>query len=152
MPVQCQFNEHGCNVELLKASIGAHEKECSLRLVQCPAGGTICNEKLPLSKLIHHIKNHPNNGFLDMNTAATRTMRQFSFKNSIPIHASFPNGHIGLWGTFYCMYDDNIFFYHTWRNPQKIWFNWISMLGTQKQSDDYVCSIKIYSEENVSWY
>jgi hypothetical protein len=140
LPSMCIFSDHGCTIELLKPDLDNHEKECLYRLVRCV--DLACGEKIPFAGLLDHRANdHEREDFVNAEGS--------TYRSHFIVHEADFNREI-MWISDHLVLDGRHFFRECCRNANGLWFIWVYLLGTVKEADTYVYSIKITSEDKVS--
>jgi len=137
LPSQCRFNEHGCTVELMKSELEVHEKECLYRLVRCV--DLACHNKVPFIGLLDHMtKGHECEDFVNADGSVYRShfiVNEEDFSREI------------MWISDHLTLDSRHFFRECCRDANGLWYIWVYLLGTQKEADNYIYTIKITSED-----
>jgi hypothetical protein len=137
LPTLCAFSDHGCTVELMKADLEAHEKECLFRLVRCV--DLACNEQVAFASLLEHMSNdHEREDFVNAEGS--------TYASHFIVHEEDFAREI-MWISDHLMLDGRHFFRECCRSANGLWFIWVYLLGTPKEAENYVYSIKITSKD-----
>lgn len=142
LPTVCKFCDYGCTIEMMKSDLESHEKECLYRLVRCV--DLACNEKVPFAGLLDHMTNdHEREDFVNAEGSTYRShfiVGEDDFSREV------------MWISDHLMLDGRHFFRECCRQANGLWFIWVYLLGTHKEAENYIYSIKITSEDKVCNY
>lgn len=123
----------------MKSELEVHEKECLYRLVRCV--DLACHNKVPFVELLNHMKNdHECEDFVNADGSTYRShfiVHEEDFTREI------------MWISDHLTLDGRHFFRECCRKENGLWFIWVYLLGSQKEADNYVYTIKITSEDKV---
>lgn len=137
MPSACKYFEQNCAIELMKADLEVHEKECLFRLVHCV--DLACHQRVPFVKLLDHMANdHEREDFVNADGSHYRShfiVHEEDFAREI------------MWISDHLHLDGRHFFRECCRNSNGLWYIWVYLLGTPKEAEQYVYQIKITSED-----
>lgn len=124
---------------MMKSDLEAHEKECLYRLVRCV--DLACHERVPFAGLLDHMANdHEREDFVNAEGSIYRShfiVHEEDFSREI------------MWISDHLTLDGRHFFRECCRNANGLWFIWVYLLGTYKEAENYIYTIKITSEDKV---
>ena len=121
----------------MKSDLESHEKECMHRLVRCV--DLACHDKVPFLRLLDHMTNdHEREDFVNAEGS--------SYKSHFIVHDEDFAREI-MWISDHLMLDGRHFFRECCRNADGLWFIWVYLLGSSKEADNYLYTIRINSED-----
>lgn len=146
IPTSCKFNDHGCQVELMRSHLSEHEKNCGYREINCV--DLACQQKIAMSKLLTHLENdHETEDFVRVEGPEYRShfiVNEDDFTKDI------------MWISDQLHYDDRYFYRECCRSNDGLWYIWVYLLGVNSEvnKNRYTCIISIHScdgEEELSY-
>jgi len=137
MPHSCKFSDYGCKVEHTKSNLETHEKDCQFRLVNCV--DLACQAQVCMAQLMTHMtKDHEREDFVhtESNTYRSHFIVQSSdFTREI------------MWISDHIVLEDRHFFRECCRSKDGQWFVWVYMIGSRKECEEYIYTVKIMSDD-----
>ena len=146
--MKCQYQDHGCEVELIRNKLKNHEKNCTFVPVQCP--DINCFTRVPISEVIDHLST--NTHFIDKALDGSSTHEQHILMNHEISDTRY------IWKDFNIKViqlelDGKLFFLEIFREARDgFWLFWVYFVGSQKEAMDYNYTITIKSENEVSYF
>jgi len=147
LPTTCKFNDHGCQVELMRNQLSEHERTCSYREVNCV--DLACQQKVAMSRLLTHLENdHETEDFVRVEGDTYRShfiVNEDDFTKDI------------MWISDQLHYDGSYFYRECCRSNEGLWYIWVYLLGvdsSHSKNSQYTCTISIHSgdgEEELSY-
>jgi hypothetical protein len=137
MPVSCRHA--GCDAELPREALSAHERSCPFRTVRCV--DIACEQHVQFVKMLQHMANdHEREDFVHANDSKYQS--HFIVKS-----ADFQQGI--MWICDHLVLDNRHFFRECCRCEERhLWFIWVYLLGAPDEADKFVCTIRVH-ERNV---
>lgn len=136
LPASCKYADHGCQVELMRGVLAAHERHCQCRVVNCV--DLACQQKVPLSGLLSHLdSDHETEDFVRVEGGVYSShfiVNEEDFTKDI------------MWISDQLHFDSKYFYRECCRSNKGLWYIWVYMLETKKdESENYLCEICINS-------
>ena len=149
LPKKCKYSHNGCDFEQMpskkpskKQVLNEHETECEHRNVECTI--TACIKKVPLSKLLLHLKTAPhmapnevNGGLVDSKFTIRAENLQESEK-----WTSWVSTHLTL-------NKEKEFYSECVRSPTGVFFLWVYIIGTPNEEEEFTYTITLFDINKV---
>jgi len=136
MPHSCKFSDYGCKMEHTKTTLECHEKDCGYRLVNCV--DLACQTQVPMAQLVEHMKkDHERGDFVHTESN--------TYRSHFIVQSSDFTGEI-MWISDHIVFEDRHFFRECCRSKDGQWFVWVYMIGSRKECEEYIYTVKIMSD------
>jgi len=137
MPHSCKFSDYGCKLEHTKTQLETHEKDCGYRLVNCV--DLACQTQVPMAQLVEHMKkDHEREDFVHTESN--------TYRSHFIVQSSDFTGEI-MWISDHIVFEDRHFFRECCRSKDGQWFVWVYMIGSRKECEEYIYTVKIMSDD-----
>jgi len=137
MPHSCKFSDYGCKMEHTKTTLECHEKDCGYRLVNCV--DLACQTQVPMAQLVEHMKkDHEREDFVHTESN--------TYRSHFIVQSSDFTGEI-MWISDHIVFEDRHFFRECCRSKDGQWFVWVYMIGSRKECEEYIYTVKIVSDD-----
>jgi len=136
LPASCQFSDNGCEVEVMRNHLDAHESQCKYRIVNCV--DLACQQRVSLVNLLNHLdSDHETEDFVRVDGgwyASHFIVNEEDFSKDI------------MWISDQLHYDGKYFYRECCRSNKGLWYIWVYQLE-DNPSDQYIAEISIISAD-----
>ena len=145
LPKKCKYSHNGCDFEQMpskKQVLHEHETECVHRNVEYFK--IACKQKVPLSKLLLHLKTGPHKAPNEVNGSLKNA------KFTITAESLQESKNWGQWvSTHLTLNKEKEFYLECKRSPTGVFFLWVYMIGTPKEEEEFTCTITLFDINKV---
>ncbi|XP_023340463.1 E3 ubiquitin-protein ligase DIS1 isoform X2 [Eurytemora carolleeae] len=130
LPASCKYSDHGCQIEVMRYLLPAHESQCKYRIVSCV--DLACQQRVSLSCMLNHLdSDHETEDFVRVEGGEYSShfiINEEDFQKDI------------MWTSDQLHFDGNYFYRECCRSNKGLWYICISrcILGVTKDCGIYV--------------
>jgi len=127
----CKNFDHGCKVKGLLTTLDEHEKDCTYRFVNC--GYLSCKDQVPIEDVVEHLKTDHN---------LVKFLESEKFEGSFYLHV---DSRRAIRHPRAFKLGDKHFLHECWLREDGQWHVWVYMIGSKKECQKHIYTIKIIS-------